>query len=806
MAELHLDTTTLCTHCGDPCPEGHIQHNENAFCCEGCETVYELLNENGLDAYYELNETTPGISRRRAGRKKRYEFLEEPAMRQKLLQFTDGKSSTVTLSLPQIHCSSCIWLLENLHHLQPGILRTEVSFARREATITFSEEHTSLRAVAELLDRIGYEPDLKIVHTEAPQQSTSQRDFYIKLGLAGFAFGNIMLFSLPEYLSAGSLDAQFIHLFGYLNFIIAIPVFLYSSSVFYRSALASVQQRQWNMDIAISVGIVAMFTRSAWEIFTGYSVGYMDSFAMLVFFLLLGKLFQQKTFERLSFDRDYRSYFPLSVVVKKQDTETSIPATSLQTGDMVVLRHGELLPADARLISQQGRIDYSFVTGESNEVPVTKGELVYAGGRMMGGSAELVVTRPVSQSYLTNLWNRGDFKQARQQTIRSLSQRFSRYFSPAVLLIAISAALYWIPISPATAVNAFTAVLIIACPCALALSAPFTLGWVTGILGRNKFYLKNADIAEQLAETQTIVFDKTGTLTFPEQARVRYMGTPLTDQARTDLASGLRQSTHPMSRAILRYLDEPGTTTPGQFHEEAGKGIRFRAGNGRYELGARSWVTGIPSLAAANPEGRSRSYLTINGQFQGFFEVRGSYRPGLQELIGRLRRRFSLHLLSGDTPGERTRLQDFFDQGRMHFQKTPEDKLTYIRDLARQQHVLMIGDGLNDAGALRASTIGVAVTDDTGTFTPSSDAILHASALDRLDRFIAFSRHGRRVIKISFGLSIFYNIIGLGFAVTGTLSPLVCAIIMPISSATVILFTTLATNLWARKHGLASWK
>ena len=781
-----------------------MRHNDLDFCCQGCATVYDLLHQSGLDAYYRLGEDAPGISLRKSVRQSRYEFLDDPEMHEKLLNYTDGRKSSLTLSLPQIHCSACIWLLEHLQHLEPGILHSEVSFSRREADITFDETRTSLRKVVELLDRIGYEPDLKIESAGKRTLSRADRSFYIKLGLAGFAFGNIMLFSLPEYLAGpGGIDAQFIHLFGHLNLILALPVFLYSSTVFYRPAWIGIRQRQWNMDIAISLGILAMFARSSWEILSGYGAGYMDSFTMLVFFLLAGKLFQRKTFDRLSFDRDYRSYFPLSVLIRKGDSEQSIPATRLKVGDMVVLRHGELLPADARMLSDQGRIDYSFVTGESDEVTVDKGQVVYAGGRIMGGRTELVVTRPVSQSYLTSLWNRSEFREERDDTLHSLSRRFSRYFAPTVLLIAIGSALYWVPVQPATAINAFTAVLIIACPCALALTTPFTLGWVTGILGRNHFYLRNAEVAEKMALTDTIVFDKTGTLTFPQEARVRYFGTPLSDQVREHLASGLRQSTHPVSRSVLRYLNDPGDRKADSFTEVTGKGIAFTLDGRDYRLGSAGYAEGVKAGDLPAPAGKTRSYISRDGVCLGFFEISGRYRPGLVQLIERLRKRFTLHLLSGDTPGEKEALKPLFgDESRMHFEKKPEQKLDYIRDLSQRHHVLMIGDGLNDAGALRASTTGIAMTDDTGTFTPSSDAILHASVLEKLDRFIDFTRYGRRVIKISFGLSLMYNVIGLSYAVTGTLSPLICAIIMPISSVTVILFTTVATHLGARNRGI----
>ncbi|MCH8495496.1 MAG: heavy metal translocating P-type ATPase metal-binding domain-containing protein, partial [Balneolales bacterium] len=584
-----------CTHCGEPCDEEIIRKDEAVFCCTGCQTVYGLLHESGLGAYYDIDSSEPGISMRKVANDTRFDYLDDTSVLHKILDFTDGKQARVTLKTPQIHCASCIWLLENLHRLNPAVKFAEVFFNKREVSIQFEIEKLPLSKLAALLSSIGYTPDFNLDRLDKKKEVSPNRSTYLKIGVAGFAFGNIMLFSLPEYLSgAGGVDDQFLRLFGTLNIILALPVFLYSSLDFFKPAILSVKQRQWSMDIAISLGILAMFLRSLYEIVMGLSIGYMDSFTMLVFLLLVGRLFQKKTYESLSFERDYTSYFPLSVIRLLADkSEESIAATRIEVGDVLVIRNGELLPADSILLDDTAAMDFSFVTGESEAVDVNRGDLVYAGGRNSGISARFKATKPVSGSYLTSLWNNEVFRKPREETLKSLSQKFSRYFSPAVLAIAAISAIYWLPSSPATAINAFTAVLIVACPCALALSAPFTLGWATNLLGRAKLYLKNGEVIEHLSGIDTIVFDKTGTLTERDRGEVSFVGRDLSESELSQIQQLLHENTHPLGRQVYRHLGR-GTYSKkvgiSQYEEVSGKGVRALVDGSEILLGSAGWT------------------------------------------------------------------------------------------------------------------------------------------------------------------------------------------------------------------------
>lgn len=785
------------------------------FCCHGCKTVYELLNESGLSSYYDIEENTPGISMRKVKRSAQFAHLDDPTVKQKLLDFSDEKQARVTLKLPQIHCSSCIYLLENLHKIEPNVKQAEVFFDRREASIQFDIEHLPLSQLAGLLSSIGYEPDLSLDQMGEKKQQKTNRPLLIKIGIAGFAFGNIMLFSLPEYFAGpGGIDQQFLHLFGGLNIILALPVLLYSSLDFFKPAITSIRQRQWNMDIAISVGILAMFSRSLYEILSGYGVGYMDSFTMLVFFLLVGRLFQQKTYEGLSFDRDFKAYFPLSVIrITPEGGEESIAATRIETDDKILIRNGELLPADSILLDDEASMDFSFVTGEAEPVKLTKGALVYAGGRNVKTSARFKTVKPVSSSYLTRLWNSEVFRKPKDESLHSASARFSRYFSPAVLSVAVLAALYWLPGEPGLALNAFTAVLIIACPCAIALSAPFTLGWATKILGKNKVYLKNAEVTEQFAAINSIVFDKTGTLTHRDQSEVQFTGRHLDSDEQRLLFSTLHENTHPLGRAVYQHLKSEVKQplreyllAPDAYEEVSGKGVRAVFGETEVKLGSAAWVGAAGSEAPQGSLLASRVYVSLDGIIPGYFELRNQYREGMSELVGGLRGPSGkeVYLLSGDNNREQKQLQPVFgDAGHLRFNQSPHDKLAFIEQLKTAgSKVLMIGDGLNDAGALRSSSVGISLAEDTSSFTPASDVIMEAGSLRLLDRVLSFSKSAVIIIYISFAISMLYNFIGLSYAVTGTLSPLICAIIMPISSISVILFTTGATHLAAWKKGL----
>jgi P-type Cu+ transporter len=787
---------TTCYHCGEDLKGSALKLDNRAFCCEGCKTVYEILSQNNMADYYRLN-SNPGKNGKEAETiREKYAWLDDPQLARELIQFTDGDISTITFQVPAIHCSSCIWLLENLWKLHPGVVRTQVNFLRREAHVTFREKSISLRQLCELLHRIGYAPDLRAGSTTQAAQPHTQRHWFYRLGVAFFCFGNIMLLSFPEYFGVDALaESEYRNFFGYLNFLLSLPVLLYSSSLFFRSAWSGLRSGVVNMDVPIVLGILVMFLRSSWEIFSHTGAGYMDTLASLVFLMLIGRLFQNKTYDRLSFERDYKSYFPMAVTILRHGSETSIPVANIRKGDRLLIRSEELLPADSILMQGDARMDYSFVTGESAPAEKVAGEILYAGGRQKGSAIEVEVIREVSQSYLTRLWNDAAFRKAETHDVTSMAGRISKTFTFVVLAIAAGAALYWFSSDAHRSLNAFTAVLIITCPCALAISSPFTLGNMLRLFGRKRIYLKNSAVVETLAGIDTVIFDKTGTMTQSGDTGVQWEGDALSHDELAAVRALARQSGHPLSQKLYAGTQSEALPAITSFAEYMGKGVEGRAGNLEVKLGAAAFAA--PAYEANHQAKTAAVYIGINGKLRGRFLFGNSYREGLTGLVEELRGKYALGVLSGDNNAEAGYITALFGSDAVvRFNQSPADKLAVVRELQQQgRKVLMIGDGLNDAGALKQSDAGLSISDDINNFSPACDGIVDAQVFRHIPALLHAARKGRRILIASFGLSFLYNIVGLWFAVQGNLSPLVAAVLMPVSSVTIILFTTIASRI-----------
>jgi P-type Cu+ transporter len=789
-ADSSIALEVSCYHCGQPCTEKNFEFEEKNFCCYGCKTVYEILSENNLCEYYSFDKS-PGVQLKHV-KEESYSWLDEPAIRKKLLTFDSASFSTVQFSIPNVHCISCIWLLENLHRLNRNILKSEVNFSRKWMVLSFNPKEISLSSVANLIASLGYPPQISLEGNKR-QPGLSTKKLITRLAVAGFAFGNVMLLSFPEYLGLDRSDEQLQLLFSYLNIILTLPVIFYSSQEYFGAAWKSFRQKQINIDVPIAAGLAALFLRSVYDIVTQTGPGYLDSLTGLVFFLLIGRWFQSKTYESLAFDRDYKSYFPLAVN-KLIDNEWK-PALvyELRRGDVIRVRNMEIVPADSILLDHEAYIDYSFVTGESKPVHSRSGDLIYAGGRLIGQPATLTVDKITSQSQLTSLWNSDAFRKNEESKYRKIIDRAARKFTWVVMGIALVTGGYWYFADPSQLWLVITSVLMVACPCALALAAPFTFGSMLRTFGKDGFYLKNADVIERLATLDAVVFDKTGTITYGA-ADVKFIGV-LDDQELGWVKLLTSSSTHPLSVLIAKSISIQTHVPIEFFKEKPGRGIEGIIANHRIMIGSASFV----GFEGKMTDMASKVFVSVNDQVRGYFYVLTALRPTIAHLIEQLNGK-TIALLSGDDEADRERMRSIFPAGAtLLFNQTPHDKLKFISELQKKgKKVMMIGDGLNDSGALQQSDVGVAITDDTGVFTPACDGILKGDRIESLNQFFKLAKSAALILKIGFGISFFYNLIALSFAVTGHLTPLTAAVLMPISSSSVVGFSTLAVYLKAR--------
>jgi Cu+-exporting ATPase len=783
-----------CRHCGLPCDGRAVSSAQGLFCCQGCEAVFGLLAARHLADYY-ASETPPGVSQQYRGSldANRFTPLDDPGIAGRFVEFDDGRMAVATFSVPTIHCASCVWLLEQFWRFDPGTTRTEVDLQRRAVRVEYRPVETSVRRIAEQLSSLGYEPVLA-AETTAGTVPWPRRRLYLQLGVAGFAFGNIMLFSIPRYANGVPVADGFQALFDALNLLLVMPVLLFSASDYFRTAWHALRRGTMALEVPVALGLMVLFTRSLADIADGRGPGFLDSFAGLVFFLLVGRLFQQKAFDSLAFDRTYRSFLPLSVQIERDGGTVPMPLERLQPGDCMVLRRHEIVPTDAVLFEAHATVDYRFITGEEAAIGLDAGDTVRAGGRA-GCAMRLRVLRAVSQSQLASLWASPLFGAAKPRWLADVAVRFGAWFTVAAMGLAIAGAIWWWPDAAASA-SVATAVLIVACPCALTLSAPITLGTAMGLLGSRGLYLKQPAIVLDLSRIGTVIFDKTGTLTSSRTRTVAEVH-GLSDRAWALVRRLALESTHPVSAAIAADRDRAlGNSTqriegaailatmprPENVREIAGQGLTGTLAGVHVAIGSASFVAGT----TGRPPGRADRTWAAAGDECGWIRLAEASRPGIEEAAGALADDHRLFLVSGDVGTDRARWSRLFGS-HMHFQQSPEDKLAFVA--AAQQggrRALMIGDGLNDAGALAAADVGIAVSDATACIVPACDGVVSGDRLADLPAFLRFARRARHLVIACFTVSIAYNLVGLTLALSGALTPLASAILMPISSLTIV--------------------
>lgn len=795
ISSYKTENITNCHHCGEVCDTSKLDYNQLSFCCQGCLSVYAILSNNGMESYYSLSKC-PGSNQLHAETElDRYDYLEDEDVQEKIINFREGSTVRVQFTLPQIHCSSCLWLLENLSKFSEGILSSKVNFSTKNATIIIEETKISLKHLVILLDSIGYKPLLRLQDLQKKNQDKLiDKQLLYKLGLAGFSFGNIMLLSFPEYF--GFTKASHLFFLGYINIALALPVFFYSGFDYIKSAWKSVRNKYLNLDVPIALGMLSLMIKSLVDILSGTGEGYLDSFAGFIFFLLIGKWFQSYTYQALDFNRKFSAYFPIAIPVKKDGQWIMTSSHKIKEDDCILIRNGELIPCDSIITKGKARIDYSFVTGESDLIHKDKNDVVFAGGKQMGHSIELKVSKTIDESYLTQLWKEDSFKETTDSDIHLFVNKISKYFTYFILVIASLTLLYWLQYDVKSAFNACTSVLIVACPCALALAIPFTYGNIIRRLSAVGFFLRNVFVIEKIQDIDHIIFDKTGTITNPNDMDISFSGDSMSAINRQIIKSACIHSAHPLSQAIAKFLIEDETLEMQEFTDYIGLGFEANIEKHKVRIGSSEFIFGT------NIIDKLGVFLEVDGHYIGEFQFKHKLREGIPKLLNNLGSHFKLSLLSGDKESGQEYIKEIFSENSaLYFQQKPIDKLNYIKNnQLKGDKIMMIGDGLNDAGALKQAEIGLVFTDDFNNFSPACDAIFLAKNSESLLSIFNFIKQSRFIIYIAFGLAFMYNLIGLYFAISNQLSPVIAAILMPLSSITIIVFGVFSSELLFKYH------
>ncbi|MFZ9332273.1 MAG: heavy metal translocating P-type ATPase [Chitinophagaceae bacterium] len=799
MIKTDSDIALICSHCGEDCDET-IRLGEEVFCCEGCKQVYLILHEDDrCDA--SMMATLEGVQPKGKFKTDKWDYLDEPSIAEKLIRYQDEKQVHLTFKLPNMHCASCIWLLEHLQRINKAVLSSKVDFEQKEVDLVYTPSRLKLSELSSLLEYIGYPPLISFADHQSKKKTKTYNQTILRIGVAGFCFSNIMMLSFPDYLASNGIDEKLLTTtFSYISLVLSIPVLLYAAAPFFVQTWKGLRQKFLNIDAPIALAIIITFARSVYEILADMGTGYLDSMSGIIFFMLLGRWFQEKTERAISFDRDYKSYFPMSSLIKKGNQQHYVPIEKINTDDILLIRNQELIPTDALLIQGKAMIDYSFVTGEKDIVLVKQGQIISAGGKQMGAAIELKVVKPVAASQLTKLWNNEAFHNQKNKET-SFIHPWGNYFSIALFTIAITAGIYWQLHDSTLTWKAVTSILIVACPCSLLLSATFTFGNLMRIFGKQGMYLKNANVIERLSNADTIVFDKTGTLTTNDRSYIQYHGKILLHDEIMLIKSVAAQSSHPLSRRIASWdgWEQDDVKFNIEYYEEfPGKGIEAEANNKVLRLGKIDFVAEQKWFSEIMQEEGTSVHVSIDGLYKGRFHLQQAYREEVFEMINALADQSKeIHILSGDNDKEQPYLEKMIGKGvEFHFNQNPSEKLSFIASLQSSgKKVIMVGDGLNDAGALQQSDVGIAVTDQSNYFTPACDAILKGTSLKKMNKLLKLASSGKTIVAISFALSIAYNVVGMYFSTQALLSPLIAAILMPASTISIILLTFLASRI-----------
>lgn len=802
----------LCAHCSSTVPPGLFQEGaERQFCCAGCHTAFAILHEHGLDSYYGFPQRREAPVRA-SGRS--YEEFDHPTFAQLYVQPQPGGLARTELYLEGVHCASCVWLVERVPLLQSGVLRAELDVRRSLAVVEWDPAVVPLSAIARALDVLGYPPHPFRGVARADMRRREDRAMLVRIGIAGAIAINMMLAALALY--AGELngmDASFTHFFRWVSFALMVPAFVWPGRVFFTGAWASVRTKSLHMDLPIAIALAAGLVRGAINTVTGTGPIYFDGLALLIFALLVGRFLQQRG-QRLAADSAelLHAIAPNTARIVEQDTVREIPSEALLPGMVLDVRAGETFAADGIVVRGHSTVNAALLTGESRPASVREGETVFAGTLNVEAPLQVRVEQAGESSRIAKLLQQVEESSRRRAPIVQTANRLAGIFTAVVLLLAAATFGIKSALSLPHALDDAIALLIVTCPCALALATPLAITVAVGRAARNGMLIKGGDALELLAAPGTLVFDKTGTITEGRTALVRWIGPEWVKPLVLALEAG---SSHPLAEGFRNAW--PGLALPdGMEVTEArhvmGGGLEgvidghlVRIGSPRFvATQTTSIASGLqPTLQPALQQtaggtnaddeiGRTLTpvHVSVDGELVAIAGLGDRVRDDARVSLDQLRARgWRTVLLSGDAEDVvRTVGASLgFAPADAIGGASPEEKLAFIERAKTAGRVVMVGDGVNDAAAIAAATVGIGVQGGAEACLATADVYLTRAGLTTLVELIDGSRRTLHVIRRNIALSIAYNIVGASMAVLGMLTPLAAAILMPASSITVVL-------------------
>ncbi len=791
-----------CAHCGADVPRGLLDPSAaQQFCCHGCQAVYATIHGCGLDQYYALREAAldgapaPAV----ASADRRFEEFDDAAFRARFVRSTGTGVSQVEFALEGVHCAACLWLIERLPRLVPGVVDARLNLGRRTVRLIWDDQTVTLAEVARRLAGLGYTPHALTNDRAAALQTAEDRGYMVRIAAAGAIAGNVMLLAFALYGGMfHGIEREFAELFRWTSAGLTLVALLWPGRVFYRNALHAVRARTINMDVPVAVGLTAGMTWSLLATVRGVGEVYFDSVTLLVFLLLVGRWIQLRQ-QRRSADAVDLLYAMTPRHARRVDGDQrrEVPIESLPHDAVVEVRAGETVPIDGEVMTGVSSIDAAWLTGESQPFGVAPGARVCAGHVNLGAPIRVRVECAGTETRAGRLMQLVEDSARRRAPIVSLADRIAGVFAIAVLVLAGVTALAWSRVDGDRALENALSLLIITCPCALGLATPLAIVAAIGRAAQRGVLIKGGAVVESLAgRTGVVYLDKTGTITEGRAVVQMWRGDETLRSHAAALESG---SAHPVAQALTRAADE--SVWSQHLVSEAASSARGMEGvvdGRRITVGS---ADGVQAFGVAIPESRQRDavdiaatgaspvFIACDGVVAAVAGVGDAVRADAAASIDSIRRLgWRVEILSGDAPEIAMRVGAAVgvEPAACRGGASPEDKLRAVEDAAARGPVIMVGDGVNDAGALAAATIGVAVRGGAEASLVAADVYLNRDGLAALPVLLNGAARTIHVIRRGLLVSLLYNVAGTTLAMAGMINPLVAAVLMPASSLTVI--------------------
>jgi P-type Cu2+ transporter len=799
IAELaELPEGATCTHCRLAVPAGRIvPDRDEQFCCGGCETAYRLIRSCGLDAYYALVDDADETERAPVGDADvRYDELDRPLFADRYVRDLGEGHRSCTLMLEGIHCAACIWLLEKLPRLVDGMIGARVDWARSILEVTWSSDRCRLSQIARTVAELGYRPHPVQEEEQRSRHHGEMRRQIVQIGIAGAAAGNNMLIAIAIYLGMFSSMAADVHgMLRVASCVVGLVSVFGPGRAFMQGAMVAIRTRTPHMDLPIALGLGVGAIAGLVNTLRGVGEIYFDTLSVLVFLLLVGRFIQSRQQHRAADAvRLLKRLTPPVAHKVVGERRVDVPSEVLEVGDVVEVRVAEAFPVDGRVVRGKTTVDQSILTGESRPVSTGVGDAAAAGTINLSG---VVVVRSEAVGEDTRIGRVAEIVESaatRRPAIVQWADSIGATFVMVVILVAMATFATWLLLDPARAVDNTVALLIVACPCALGLATPLALSVAVARAAKRRILIKGGDVLQRLSRPGTIWLDKTGTLTTGRMTVLDWFG----DTSVLGLVAAVeRHASHPVGRALVSWAEAHGdglAPAPDEVEPSQQGGIVGRFGSLELVIGNQAFVATrarvpdalLESAASMVQAGHAPVFVAAGGVVVAVAALGDPLRPDAGPAIERLRREgWTVGIASGDhreivrEVGRRLGLPPERCLGGL----TPGDKVELV---SRGEHVVMVGDGVNDSAALAAAGVGIATHEGAEASLRAAPVYLGRPGLLGVLELLAASRSTMRTIRRNLAVSLTYNSLAVGLAAAGLINPLVAAVLMPMSSLSVV--------------------